>query len=68
MNPSCSHNSHGATLRVACGVRALHLSTAQSSPVTLFSETFEGYTIFPAENPMGYNPPGHGENGDCHNF
>ncbi len=42
---------------LACGVLALHLSTANSSAITLFNETFEGYTSFPAENPTGYNPP-----------
>jgi hypothetical protein len=56
MNSLRSLHPSQVILTLACGVLALQLSTANSSAVTLFNETFEGYTSFPTENPVGYSP------------
>lgn len=56
MNSRRSIHSHQAILTFACGILTLALSSANSSSATLFNETFEGYTSFPTENPVGYSP------------
>lgn len=57
MNPSRILQFLPRIFLLASGVLVFQLSTVNSSGVTLFNETFEGYTSFPSENPTGYNPP-----------
>ena len=57
MNSNTNSHIYRSMLTLVGGILAFHLSTANSSAVVLFNETFEGYTSFPTEDPPGYVPP-----------